>query len=108
MISTTKTCLELVILTSKAPARTAILPGNERPIEEVTMRDATCSIEGCGSKRYCRGWCVMHYRRWATHGDPLTNLLDANRRFWSRVRKTDTCWIWTGCIGGEWLRQDER
>ena len=28
----------------------------------------------------------------------MSNLLDALQRFWSRVRKTDACWIWTGRI----------
>lgn len=31
----------------------------------------TCTIAGCESKHYARGWCDMHYRRWKRHGDPL-------------------------------------
>jgi len=27
-----------------------------------------------------------------------TNPADAEDRFWAKVDKTDTCWIWTGCI----------
>lgn len=31
----------------------------------------TCSIEGCGKHAFARGWCIMHYKRWKSNGDPL-------------------------------------
>ena len=36
------------------------------------MVPKTCSVEGCETAKYCRGWCVKHYNRWRSHGDPLT------------------------------------
>lgn len=61
-----------------------------------------CSIEGCESPIIARGWCSLHYQRWMHHGDPLLtktpNMVrgPSEFRFWSKVEKTDTCWIWGG------------
>lgn len=38
----------------------------------------------------------MHYQRWRTHGDPLRTRSTAAERFWAKVDKTGTCWLWTG------------
>lgn len=63
-----------------------------------------CSIEGCGKKLYARGWCEMHYARWHRKGDtskfepPPRTLDDLLARFDANVKKTDTCWLWTGCL----------
>jgi hypothetical protein len=61
---------------------------------------ATCSVEGCDRDVCARGWCSMHYKRWAKHGDPLisnrTGYRDPVGRFWSHVEKTKTCWLWDG------------
>jgi len=38
--------------------------------------------------------------RWLRNGDPLDSgkyiVGDDERRFWSYVEKTETCWLWTG------------
>ncbi len=36
--------------------------------------DNPCSVEGCGSAAFCRGWCTKHYTRWQRHGDPTAIL----------------------------------
>ena len=32
--------------------------------------DRTCSVEGCGRKHSCRGYCTLHYQRWRQYGTP--------------------------------------
>lgn len=48
------------------------LPTDFEGVDEMAHR--TCSIEGCPSPVYCRGWCERHYTRWRRHGDPTTYL----------------------------------
>lgn len=61
-----------------------------------------CSIEDCEIKVYARGWCRNHYARWQSRGgDPSVNLsaiVPEADRFWSKVDKTPTCWLWTAHI----------
>lgn len=63
-----------------------------------------CSIDGCGRVLYARDWCEMHYARWHRKGStekreykptPRDGVV---ARFESNVRKTDSCWLWTGCL----------
>ena len=59
-----------------------------------------CRIEGCRKiateKRTVCNSCRMRKRRTGSYdGLPLTR----EEKFWSRVNKTDSCWLWTGCIG---------
>lgn len=30
-----------------------------------------CSVNECGKRSICRGWCSAHYNRWRSYGDPL-------------------------------------
>lgn len=60
-----------------------------------------CNIPDCPKPHVARGWCKKHYQRWSTHGtpagDPLTNHgRSVEERFWQKVRKTETCWLWQG------------
>lgn len=58
----------------------------------------SCSVDGCTEPYEGRGYCRMHYARWRKHGDPhRVDLIlgDDLAHFWSRVEKTETCWLWT-------------
>lgn len=34
----------------------------------------TCAVGECAKKHHAHGWCQMHYKRWAVHGDPMVTL----------------------------------
>jgi hypothetical protein len=71
------------------------------------MADAICSVDGCEKQVSARGWCKMHWRRWRKHGDPMRGHPTVADRFWSKVDKTETCWLWTASIDGDgygWFR----
>lgn len=63
---------------------------------------AECAVDTCQAPTIARGWCRLHYSRWRNHGDPLAAVGPSHRtetiesRFWRRVDKTDTCWLWNG------------
>lgn len=56
-----------------------------------------CKYSQCGRKSYRTGYCVTHYRR-GLAGKDLSTPIDREGKFWSRVRKTETCWIWTSYV----------
>lgn len=63
------------------------------------MAKRICSIEGCTSPHYGRGWCRQHWNGWYRHGDPevpAQRVPPIEERFWANVQKTETCWLWTG------------
>ena len=42
-----------------------------------------------------RGYCTKHYQMWRLTGDPCGSTAPtAEQRFWEKVVKTPTCWIW--------------
>lgn len=68
-------------------------PLYKKPKEPLVL----CSIPDCTRHAYARGWCANHYSRWLRHGttdDIRTRPLAV--RFWEKVGKTDTCWVWMG------------
>jgi hypothetical protein len=61
-----------------------------------------CVIPDCArpAEVKSRGWCHRHYMRWWRWGD--TDLhndpVPLAERFWAKVQKTDTCWLWIGSL----------
>ncbi len=74
-----------------------VLQGGRKRKEKVP-----CSIPGCENFKWARTWCIKHYRRWRTTGDPESTLVPSpgsrtiEERFWSKVDRTATCWLWLG------------
>lgn len=58
-----------------------------------------CYIEGCEKIIVARGMCGMHYMR-EKRRDPTFKLIrprgSLNDRFFAKVKKTSTCWLWIG------------
>jgi hypothetical protein len=59
----------------------------------------TCTVEGCDAASRAKGMCQKHYTRQRKTGttDPRPTLT-VEQRFWSKVNKTSTCWLWTGTL----------
>lgn len=62
-----------------------------------------CSIDDCHAPKFCRGWCHKHYNRWYETGSTELGVRKRSYkskpladRFWPKVQKTETCWLWTG------------
>jgi hypothetical protein len=53
-----------------------------------------CTVEACKNPVRCVGLCERHYTRLRRYGDPIGPTPES--RFWGRVRKTRSCWLWTG------------
>lgn len=66
------------------------------------MSKRTCAIDECERQVVARGWCDTHYRRWLHHGDAALvppRSQPQLQRFWAKVEKTATCWLWRGATG---------
>lgn len=58
----------------------------------------TCSVEGC-EKKYCaRGLCKNHYARATRVPKPPKPRKSLEERFWPKVNKTESCWLWIGAV----------
>ena len=53
-------------------------------------------MDGCDRKHKGRGYCELHYGRLRLYGRLET--LTAADRFWPKVKKTETCWLWMGFL----------
>lgn len=60
-----------------------------------------CSVDDCSTplqKRDCKGLCGKHYFRLRQHGSTADPTPTTEQRFWSKVIKTEGCWLWTAKI----------
>lgn len=58
-----------------------------------------CANERCERPSKTRGYCASHYRMARMNGTlPLLPPKTWVDRYWEKVRKTDSCWLWTGAI----------
>lgn len=55
-----------------------------------------CRHLGCQRGSTHSGWCSSHYMQIRRKGytSDLRIVGDPEKRFWSKVIKTDTCWLW--------------
>lgn len=62
------------------------------------MAERVCEFEGCGKQARKRGLCNGHLWQ-QKQGKELTPIHRTfEDRFWSKVEKTETCWLWHGAV----------
>lgn len=56
-----------------------------------------CSFPGCDLPTHAKDLCIGHYQqnRKGKALSPLQPKLTLEQRFWQKVRKTGSCWLWT-------------
>ena len=76
------------------------------------MSGGVCSVEGCESGVYTRGWCTLHYRRWQRNGSPLKvkrpkkASVDVHARLdrlLDRSGGLEACWLYRGVQNGPYV-----
>lgn len=60
------------------------------------MSKRTCSFTDCAKTLHARGYCSKHYRQLRHSGELPRLVKSKSMDFWSKVTKTETCWLWTG------------
>jgi hypothetical protein len=61
-----------------------------------------CSAPECNRPvgRSARGLCPRCYKRWYRHGSTSYPTQPVEPRFWPKVDKTETCWLWNAGTNG--------
>jgi hypothetical protein len=78
-------------MTALAEAPTSI------PVEMAEQVAAwTCNHAGCDRGIYFQQLCRPHYRQIKLYGETWDNT--SAGRFWRKVEKTNTCWLWVACV----------
>lgn len=62
------------------------------------MENKLCSVHLCGRTILAKDLCSMHYQRMFRHGttEKPIRRLSVYDRFWAKINKTATCWLWVG------------
>lgn len=65
----------------------------------MTRVRGTCKLPDCNKRHEAQGLCRNHYRVAMRAGtiQPLPRKTP-EQRFWEKVDKTSTCWLWTGGV----------
>lgn len=71
------------------------------PLMVIDRSAGTCSFDDCDRKHYANDLCHSHWKQ-VNRGDELAPLgglaIPFEERLWSRVTKTESCWLWTGGV----------
>lgn len=61
------------------------------------MGKSTCSFEGCENPARAGNLCNGHYQqhRKGQALRPMRSQITLEQRFWAKVKKTESCWLWT-------------
>lgn len=69
----------------------------EKPPKKAAV--VVCSNEGCDRVAYKRSLCRPHYRK-APKGAGRWPARTPEQRFWAKVEKTSSCWLWIASVNG--------
>ena len=60
---------------------------------------SACAIPECRNSAGRDSFCWKHYRNLMRFGTAEIARTATEERFWEKVEKTDTCWLWLGALG---------
>lgn len=58
----------------------------------------TCEAPECDRRKVAKGYCGSHYNQWKRKGAVTVIHSTPEKRFWSKVDKSNECWTWTAWI----------
>jgi hypothetical protein len=95
-------------MTSK-PRISSLSRGGRRPAGSPSPPADVCCIKGCDTAWLYLGLCNRHWRRNKKYGSPVATKghsgmlvgLPVGERFYRQVKKTPTCWLWSGATDGD-------
>src|SRR3990172_7099161 len=73
-------------------------------LEGIVIGRTVCIIIGCKMPICARNLCSYHYYSIRNNGElnkfPKIIIKNPFERFWEKINKTETCWLWVGCTDG--------